>query len=165
MLPRRAPADTQRSALVPSTKCVPPVLDRYLCSKAGQQPNLGTCEVSEDFTRHYGQTVYVCQGAAVNDLHGGICTLAAMRLEHDRQLHCAALPADACALVSLRLSVLLRSQLSRAFEAGQKHRMGTKMSNHLELLHVCSHRPNHLGRRGKRTAYLHAHERNIKFKT
>lgn len=86
MLPRRAPADTQRSALVPSTKCVPPVLDRYLCSKAGQQPNLGTCEVSEDFTRHYGQTVYVCQGAAVNDLHGGICTLAAMRLEHDRQL-------------------------------------------------------------------------------
>lgn len=56
---------------------LPLFVHRYLCSEAGQQPNLGQCEVSADFTKHYGQTVYVCQGGAVNDLHGGICKLAA----------------------------------------------------------------------------------------
>lgn len=42
----------------------------YLCSKPGQQGNLGKCEVSSDFTRHYGETVYVCRGDPVKDIHG-----------------------------------------------------------------------------------------------
>ena len=46
---------------------------RYLCAKEQQAASIkqkGMCEVSTDFTKHYGHTVYVCQGAPVKDIHG-----------------------------------------------------------------------------------------------
>ena len=46
---------------------------RYLCAEEKQATNIkqkGECAVSTDFTKHYGHTVYVCQGAAVKDIHG-----------------------------------------------------------------------------------------------
>ena len=46
---------------------------RYLCAEEKQAANIkqkGECAVSTDFTKHYGHTVYVCQGAAVKDIHG-----------------------------------------------------------------------------------------------
>jgi len=45
----------------------------YLCAEEKQAANIkqkGECAVSTDFTKHYGHTVYVCQGAAVKDIHG-----------------------------------------------------------------------------------------------
>jgi len=41
----------------------------YICANMGQQ-GLEGCEESADFSRHFGQTVYVCRGGPVQDIHG-----------------------------------------------------------------------------------------------
>lgn len=51
-----------------------PLLRRYLCARNDQKADAASCEVSDDFSKHYGRTVYVCQGPQVNDLHGDMCT-------------------------------------------------------------------------------------------
>ena len=43
----------------------------YLCSSKQQGGRLEKCEVSEDFTKYYGQTVYVCAGGRADGRFSG----------------------------------------------------------------------------------------------
>ena len=48
----------------------------YLCASPQQDSTLETCEISEDFTQYYKNTVYVCAGAKVSSrrMSGGVHT-------------------------------------------------------------------------------------------
>ena len=48
----------------------------YLCASPQQDSTLETCEISEDFTQYYKNTVYLCAGAKVSSrrMSGGVHT-------------------------------------------------------------------------------------------